>query len=98
MPAENLVGELNAGWSVLQTALAYERRFMGDLARTAKDDKRPRRRKGAICSLELARDAGRLGDPYIRQQIARVGRTGRGQPVEHPTLEGREPIAARRPH
>ena len=31
VPAENLVGELNAGWSVLQTALAYERRFMADM-------------------------------------------------------------------
>ena len=45
VPAENLVGELNAGWSVLQTALGYERRFMGDLARTAKDNKRPRAEK-----------------------------------------------------
>ncbi len=27
VPAENLVGELNAGWSVLQIALGYERRF-----------------------------------------------------------------------
>ena len=26
VPAENLIGELNGGWAVLQTALAYERR------------------------------------------------------------------------
>jgi alkylation response protein AidB-like acyl-CoA dehydrogenase len=71
VPAENLVGELNAGWSVLQTALGYERRFMGDLARTAKDNKRPRAEKENLL-VELAREAGRLGDPYIRQQIARV--------------------------
>jgi alkylation response protein AidB-like acyl-CoA dehydrogenase len=71
VPATNLVGELNAGWSVLQTALAYERRFMADIARTAKDAKRPRDEKGHLL-VELARDAGRLDDPYIRQQIARV--------------------------
>ena len=71
VPAGNLVGELNAGWSVLQTALAYERRFMADIARTAKDAKRPRDEKGHLL-VELAREAGRLDDPYIRQQIARV--------------------------
>ncbi|HXY67088.1 MAG TPA: acyl-CoA dehydrogenase family protein [Mycobacterium sp.] len=71
VPAENLVGELNAGWSVLQIALGYERRFMGDLARTAKDTKRPRPEKANLL-VELARQAGRLDDPYIRQQIARV--------------------------
>jgi alkylation response protein AidB-like acyl-CoA dehydrogenase len=71
VPAENLVGELNAGWSVLQTALGYERRFMGDLARTTKDNKRPRAEKANLL-VELAREAGRLDDPYIRQLIARV--------------------------
>jgi alkylation response protein AidB-like acyl-CoA dehydrogenase len=71
VPAENLIGELNGGWSVLQTALAYERRFMGDLARTARDSRRPRAEKAHVL-MDLARDAGRLGDPYIRQQIARV--------------------------
>ncbi|HTZ16747.1 MAG TPA: acyl-CoA dehydrogenase family protein [Mycobacterium sp.] len=71
VPAENLIGELNAGWSVLQTALGYERRFMGDLARTAKDNKRPRAEKANLL-VELAREADRLDDPYIRQQIARV--------------------------
>jgi alkylation response protein AidB-like acyl-CoA dehydrogenase len=71
VPAENLVGELNAGWSVLQTALGHERRFMGDLARTAKDNKRPRAEKANLL-VELAREGGRLDDPYIRQQIARV--------------------------
>ena len=62
MPAENLVGELNGGWGVLQTALAYERRFMGDLARTARTARRPR---GETTSLlvDLAREAGLLGDP-----------------------------------
>ena len=71
VPAENLVGDLNAGWSVLQIALGHERRFMGDLARTAKDSRRPRSEKTNLL-IELARETGRLSDPYIRQQIARV--------------------------
>ena len=71
VPAGNLIGELNAGWSVLQTALLYERRFMADIARTARDAKRPQAEKANLL-VELARDAGRLDDPYIRQQIARV--------------------------
>ncbi len=71
IPAENLVGEINAGWSVLQIALGYERRFMGDLARTAKDSRQPRAEK-ANQLIELARELGKLKDPYIRQQIARV--------------------------
>jgi alkylation response protein AidB-like acyl-CoA dehydrogenase len=71
VPAENLIGELNGGWSVLQTALLYERRFMADIARTVRDAKRPRAEKANLL-VELAREAGRLDDPYIRQQIARV--------------------------
>jgi alkylation response protein AidB-like acyl-CoA dehydrogenase len=33
IPADHLVGPLDGGWRVLQTALAYERSVMGDLAR-----------------------------------------------------------------
>ena len=33
VPAHHLVGPLDGGWRVLQTALAYERSVMGDLAR-----------------------------------------------------------------
>ena len=42
VPAEHLVGPLDGGWRVLQTALAYERSVMGDLARGPRSaDKRP---------------------------------------------------------
>ena len=33
VPADNLLGPLNGGWRVLQTALAYERSVIGDVAR-----------------------------------------------------------------
>ena len=66
VPAENLLGGLNNGWRVLQTALAYERSVMGEMARG------PRRSRAANDLLALAREAGRLSDPVIRQELARV--------------------------
>jgi alkylation response protein AidB-like acyl-CoA dehydrogenase len=68
VPAANLLGGLNNGWRVLQTALAYERSVMGEAARG------PRRgRDGAGNDLiALAREAGRLDDPLVRQDLARV--------------------------
>jgi len=70
VPHANLVGEPGGGWAVLQLALAYERRLMGDLARTAKStrDLKP----DADSLIEMARAAGVLGDAHIRQEIARA--------------------------
>ena len=71
VPHANLVGEPGGGWPVLQLALAYERRLMGDLARTsrASRDLKP----DADSLIGMARAAGKLGDSAIRQEIARVG-------------------------
>ncbi len=69
-PAENLVGEPGGGWSVLQMALGYERRLMGDLARTSRSARKPNADSDSL--VEMARAAGRLGDAGIRQQIARI--------------------------
>lgn len=70
VPNANLVGEPGGGWAVLQLALAYERRLMGDLARTARSsrDLKP----DADSLIAMARSAGRLTDSHIRQEIARV--------------------------
>jgi alkylation response protein AidB-like acyl-CoA dehydrogenase len=70
VPDANLIGEPGGGWAVLQLALAYERRLMGDLARTAKSsrDLKP----DADSLIGMARSAGRLDDSYLRQEIARV--------------------------
>lgn len=62
----NRIGEPGEGWSVLQVALGYERRLMGDIARTA------RRKEKSSGLVEMAREAGCLGDSHIRQQIARA--------------------------
>ncbi len=69
-PAENLVGVPGGGWSVLQVALGYERRLMGDLARTSRSARKPQADSDSL--VEMARAAGRLGDAGVRQQIARI--------------------------
>jgi alkylation response protein AidB-like acyl-CoA dehydrogenase len=70
VPHANLVGETGGGWAVLQLALAYERRLMGDLARTsrASRDLKP----DADSLIGMARSAGKLADSFVRQEIARV--------------------------
>src|SRR3954447_228888 len=67
VPAKNLLGGLHEGWRVLQTALAYERSVMGDVARgvggTGATD---------VDLWSIAKDAGRANDPVVRQAIAWV--------------------------
>ena len=65
VPADNQLGALNEGWKVLQTALAYERSVMGERARGP-------RRQNTLDMIGLARQAGRLTDPVLRQTLARV--------------------------
>jgi alkylation response protein AidB-like acyl-CoA dehydrogenase len=69
-PAENLLGPLNAGWGVLQTALAYERSVMGEGARGPRSGVAESKNEEPL--IALAREAGVLGDALIRQEIARV--------------------------
>ena len=68
VPHANLVGEPGGGWAVLQLALAYERRLMGDLARTSRSS--AELKPDADSLIGMARSAGRLHDAHIRQRIA----------------------------
>jgi alkylation response protein AidB-like acyl-CoA dehydrogenase len=79
VPAANLLGQLDDGWRVLQTALAYERSVMGDVARgprrTGDGDDSDTPTAGSATDVDLgalARAAGCAQDPIIRQRIARV--------------------------
>ena len=68
-PAQNRVGQEGEGWKVLQTALAVERLIMGEGA----GERRQGSFKSNVVSLiDVARDAGRLADPLIRQEIAQA--------------------------
>ncbi|HVM98747.1 MAG TPA: acyl-CoA dehydrogenase family protein [Caulobacteraceae bacterium] len=69
-PEENLLGPLNAGWGVLQTALAYERSVMGDGARGPRSGVAEATNEEPL--IALAREAGVLNDPVIRQEIAKA--------------------------
>ena len=70
VPDDNLLGPLNGGWGVLQTALAYERSVMGDAARGPRSGAGGP--KGDHALIGLAREAGRLDDPVMRQDLAQV--------------------------
>jgi alkylation response protein AidB-like acyl-CoA dehydrogenase len=70
VPEDNLLGPLNGGWAVLQTALAYERSVMGDGARGPRSGKEGP--KGDAALIGLAREAGRLDDPVVRQELAQA--------------------------
>lgn len=69
VPAVNMLGKPGEGWTVLQTALTYERLVMAEGA--------GERRQGSfkdnkVSLVGLAREVGCLTDPMIRQEIARA--------------------------
>jgi alkylation response protein AidB-like acyl-CoA dehydrogenase len=74
VPAGTLVGALNDGWRVLQTALKEERRLMGSelgAARRKDGDRAPIFTESNDL-IEAARAAGKLGDEEVRQEIMRI--------------------------
>lgn len=70
VPAANLLGPLNGGWMVLQTALAYERSVMGDTSRGTRFSGETASTQNPL--VELARTMGKLDDSAFRQRIAQV--------------------------
>ena len=72
VPDSHRVGPLNGGWRVLQTALAYERSVMGDLARGPRKAGDGPSDGASVDLVGLARGRGRQDDPVVRQRITRV--------------------------
>ncbi|MBB4133836.1 acyl-CoA dehydrogenase family protein [Gordonia humi] len=74
VPASALIGELNDGWRVLQTALKEERRTMGFVlgAKERRPEDRPAIFTDADDLIAAAREAGRLDDEAVRQEIMRI--------------------------
>ncbi|MBV1906516.1 MAG: acyl-CoA dehydrogenase family protein [Pseudomonadales bacterium] len=71
IPAENLLGNFNQGWQMLQTALAYERLIMGEGARGPRSGGN-KKAKNVEVLIALAREAGVLEQPKLRQDIAQM--------------------------
>jgi alkylation response protein AidB-like acyl-CoA dehydrogenase len=71
MPLDHLVGDLNDGWRVLQTALAFECLVMGS-ARGNMADTRQLPVGATIDLFKLARQVGRQDDPIVRQALAEL--------------------------
>jgi len=78
VPDSHRLGELNQGWWVLQTALAYERAVMGVTQRGggggggATAEAHGRIPIPDTSLVQLARDVGKAGDPVVRQALAEL--------------------------
>ncbi|MGM5068701.1 acyl-CoA dehydrogenase family protein [Rhodococcus qingshengii] len=81
VPVENIVGELNGGWSVLQEVLAAEREWLGayleagnrpGIAADELDRSDMISSEGAEDLIDAARKAGRADDSSVRQSIAQL--------------------------
>lgn len=67
VPVGNLVGELNAGWSIAKYLLTHEREMIGAIGERAAPPP-----LGKFAAERIGRDAaGRLDDPVLRAEIAR---------------------------
>ena len=67
VPRANLVGELNAGWTIAKYLLTHEREMIGAIG-----ERSAPRPVGRFAAERLGRDEhGRVSDPVLRSEIAR---------------------------
>ena len=71
IPLENVVGEINGGWTVASRQLFHERNAVGGGSQYHTGGQRgPRRGAPASKVIDLARRTGRANDPRVRELIA----------------------------
>jgi alkylation response protein AidB-like acyl-CoA dehydrogenase len=68
---EDLVGELNKGWTVAKRLLQYERSGPGADAAPARRAKPRLNAYAQLAADYIGRDAGRIADPVLRDRITR---------------------------
>ena len=77
VPVKNVVHEIDAGWTVAKALLGFERNMIADTfggggARAKKEGQRVESRLVQQARQYGFGDAGRLGDPVLRDEIART--------------------------
>ncbi|MEM7276024.1 MAG: acyl-CoA dehydrogenase family protein, partial [Actinomycetota bacterium] len=75
IPRSWVVGELNGGWATAVALLAHERVQTGSASMSGSSNQRSKAGRSPIPVAqltELARDRGRLDDPLVRQELARL--------------------------
>jgi alkylation response protein AidB-like acyl-CoA dehydrogenase len=75
IPVDWVVGEVNGGWATAVALLAHERVQTGTGSMSGSADQRSKAGRSPIPVpqlIELARDGGRLDDPLVRQELARL--------------------------
>jgi alkylation response protein AidB-like acyl-CoA dehydrogenase len=73
VPVRNVVGAIDGGWTVAKALLGHERSMIGDLFGGSMRKKRGAKGSAlaAIARDYLPGDDGRIGDPILRDEIAR---------------------------
>lgn len=69
VPAKNLVGELNKGWTIAKRLLEHERKGIGGIGERARE--RAERTPAALAKQYVGETDGRIANPVLRDAIAR---------------------------
>ncbi|MCL2427795.1 MAG: acyl-CoA dehydrogenase family protein [Alphaproteobacteria bacterium] len=69
VPANNLVGELNKGWTIAKRLLEHERKGIGGIGERARE--RAERTPAALAKHYVGETGGRIANPVLRDAIAR---------------------------
>ena len=74
VPAGNLVGQVNHGWTIAKALLEHERRMIAGMGERDRGD---RRSLDQIAKLYAGEEDGRIADPALRHQVAQFAMDAR---------------------